>query len=72
MITTKRIIVDNYNLHIVFGHTKAEWVEEFNDAEEEELWSFPIEELLDCSIDINEDIWYWCIDGRLYETTMEA
>ena len=37
-----------------------------------DLWDFPIEELLDGTVEINEDIWYWLIDGRCYETTEEV
>jgi hypothetical protein len=36
------------------------------------LWDFPLEELLDGTIEPNEYIWYWLIDGRCYETTEQA
>lgn len=65
----KTIIVDGYNLNIVFGKTKTEWVEKHKNYDtEDELWDFPINELLDGTIEPNEGLWYWLINGRLYET----
>ena len=61
----KTIIVDGKNLHLVLGKTEEEWSESYGG---DCIWDFPIEELLDGTIDINEDIWYWLIDGRCYET----
>ena len=63
----KKIInIDGKNLHIVLGKKYSEWADitycNYN------LWDFPIEELIDGSVEINEDIWYWLINGRCYET----
>lgn len=63
----KVVVVDDKNLHLVFGFNFKSWDLTF--GLNEDLWDFPIEELLDGTIEINEDIWYWFIDGRCYETT---
>lgn len=69
VIETKTIIVDGFNLNIVFGHKKSEWITEHKNKDSEgELWDFPIEELLNGAIEPNEEMWYWLINGRLYET----
>ena len=68
------------NLHLVLGKTEDEYLREYSDGaifgtyygNSYDLWDFPIEELLDGTIKINEDIWYWLIDGRCYETTEEV
>lgn len=65
----KTIIVDEQKLNIVFGKTKQEWKRDVeSQCDEGDLWDFPIEEMLDGSVEINENIYYWLIDGRLYET----
>lgn len=65
----KTIIVDEQKLNIVFGKTKQEWKRDVeSQCDEGDLWDFPIEEMLDGSVEINESIYYWLIDGRLYET----
>lgn len=68
-IERKTVIVNGYNLNIVFGHKKSEWVNEHKNKDSKgELWDFPIEELLDGTIEPSEVMWYWLINGRLYET----
>jgi len=37
-----------------------------------ECWDFPLEELLDGSIEPRDDIVYWLIGDRAYETTIEV
>lgn len=72
--------VDGKKLHLVLGKTDAEYYAEYSDGAifgtyygaSYDLWDFPIEELLDGTVEINEDIWYWVIDGRCYETTEEV
>ena len=67
----KRILLNIVNengishLSVEFGHTVEEWKDKWYDYD---LWDFPIEELLDGTIEPNQDIVYWCIDGRCYET----
>ena len=67
-------------LHLVLGKTEEEYLNENGEGAifgtyygaSYDLWDFPIEELLDGTVEINEDIWYWLIDGRCYETTEEV
>lgn len=64
----KTIIVDGFNLNLVMGMKKSDYMEKYGeDYNNGNLWDFPIEELLDGTIDINEDICYWLINGRCYE-----
>ena len=60
------ISVNGKTIHIVFGQTIGEWMDKY---EQDGCWDFPFEELVDGTIEPNEDIWYWYIDGRFYETT---
>lgn len=53
-------------MHLILGKTKEEWEQTCENCDD--LWDFPIEELLDGTVDINEDIWYYLINGRLYES----
>ena len=57
--------IDGVKLHLVLGKTVKEWEEARGN---DDLWDILFEELLDGSVDIDEDIWYWYIDGRCYET----
>ena len=67
------VSVDDKKLHLVLGQTYAEYLHEVKeDDENDDLWDFTIEELLDGTIEINEEIWYWCINGRCYETYEEV
>lgn len=61
--------VNGRKLHLVLGKTVEEW-EKIWDSEE--TWSILLEELLDGTIEIDEYIWYWYIDGRCYETYEEV
>lgn len=67
----KTIIIDGKQLHVVLGKTHKEWWEKTHGVDEP-LWDFPIEELIDGSVEINECIYYWLIDGRCYETQDEV
>ena len=57
-------------LHLEVGHTKEEWKHEQAEAAKGlvALWSFPVDELLDGTIEPDVDRIYWLIGGRLYET----
>lgn len=57
-------------IHFEAGHTKEEWKQEQEEAAKEYvcLWSFPIDEMIDGTIEPDVDRIYWLIDGRLYET----
>lgn len=61
--------VDGKKLHLVLYKNKTLWHEQYGYTQE--CWDILLEELLDGAIEINEDIWYWLIDGRCYETTEE-
>ena len=50
------------------GHTLKEWEEKFMINNDECNWSFPINEFLDGTIEPDESITYWYINGRLFET----
>lgn len=64
------IIVDGKKIHLVLGHKYAEWLTlaEGNEI----LWDIVFEEFLDGTLEPNENIWYWYINGRCYETTEEV
>ena len=66
----KIVIVDGKKLHLILGKTEEEW--KFLYSEYENLWSMPLEELLDGTLEINEDIWCYYINGRCYETDLEV
>ena len=66
----KEIIIDGAVMHIVLGKTVKEW--EITYSESDDLWSIPFEEILDGALEVNENIWYWYIDGRVYETEETA
>ena len=62
--------VEGKKLHLVLGKGYSEWLASEN--VDGDLWDFLMEELLDGSIEINEDIWYWLIGDRCYETYEEV
>lgn len=64
------IEVNGQKLHLVLYKSKELWLERY--GREEECWDILLEELLDGAMEVNEDIWYWLIDGRCYETTEEV
>lgn len=63
------IIINNAKLHLVLGKTYEEWEKLYSG---EVNWDILFEELIDGSLEINEDIWYWYINGRCYETFEEV
>ena len=60
------ITVNGFSIHLVLNKTMSEWKRNFESNDN--LWNFPIEEILDGTVEPNENIWYWLINGRLYET----
>ena len=64
------IEVNGQSLHLVLRKTAKEWSELY--GSDQECWDIALEELLDGTMEVNEDIWYWFINGRCYETTEEA
>lgn len=78
-----RVIVEvnGEKLHLVLYKTIDDYYANYSDeavfgtyygVTDYDLWDFPIEELLDGAVGINEAIWYWLINGRCYETTEEV
>lgn len=63
------IIINGKKMHLVLGKTIKDW-EKY--SSNEILWSFPISEFIEEAIEINEDIWYWLINDRVYETEEEV
>ena len=60
------IQVNGKSIHLWLGGTLQAWSKQ-NDSDAD-LWDFQLEELLDGTVEIDETIWYWLIDGRCYET----
>jgi hypothetical protein len=63
----KVLAVDNRNLHLILNKSVKEWESQYGG--DCDLWNMPLEELLDGTLEINDTIWYYYIDGRCYETT---
>lgn len=53
-------------IKIELGHTLEEWEKTYSDNEN--LWDVNLDDVLNGALEPNEDIVYWYIDGRLYET----
>ena len=64
------IEVNGQKLHLVLYKSHGLWLDTY--ASNPDCWDILLEELLDGTMEINEDIWYWLIDGRCYETTEEV
>lgn len=63
--TINNRVMEIKKLTLEIGHTLDEWQEKYGSNEDN--WDFPINELLDGTIEPDEDITYWFINGRLYE-----
>ena len=63
------IIIDGKKMHLVLGKTLKDY-EKYNSNEV--LWSFQLDEFIEGAIEVNEDIYYWLINGRVYETEEEV
>jgi hypothetical protein len=59
------VYVNGKALHLVFGKSREEWERVYANPD---LWDVPFEELVDGTLEVDEDIWYWYIDGRCFET----
>jgi len=69
----KTILVDGKSLHLILGAAgRKTYVEWYNLYGDDGCWDFPLEELLDGTLEINESIWYYYINGRCYETNKEV
>ena len=65
-MSKKIIFVEHKALHLIIGMSLSEWESRYGGNAD--LWNMPFEELIDGTLEINEDIWYCYIDGRCYET----
>lgn len=51
------------------GHTLEEYEDIYGyDYENGDLWDFDLDEVVSGAVDLHDDMVYWCIDGRVYET----
>ena len=64
------IEVNGQKLHLVLYKTREQWHRFY--GHRQECWDILLEELLDGTLVINEDIWYWYITGRCCETDEEV
>lgn len=55
---------------VEYGHSIGEYMDKYGALYDSgTLWNFPKEELEDGTVEPQEDMTYWEIDGRLYETS---
>ena len=67
-VSQRNIVIVHVNgkaLHLVFGKSREEWERVYANPD---LWDVPFKELVDGTLEVDEDIWYWYIDGRCFET----
>ena len=60
------IIVNGVTIHLVLNKNVTDWRNLYRGNNG--LRGFALEEILDGTIEPNENIWYWYINGRCYET----
>ena len=72
---TFMIVGNNIRIRIEVGHTIEEWKSLLASSQngqsfewENDYWDLSIEDLLTGAVEPDEDMTYWLIDGRLYET----
>lgn len=58
-------MIDIEKLNIVYDKTLEEWYEKYGNKG---LWTFSLEDVLNGAVILNEDMCYWAINGRFYET----
>ena len=63
------IIINGKKMHLILGKTIKDY-EKY--SSNEVLQSFQIDEFIEGAIEVNEDIYYWLINGRVYETEEEV
>lgn len=61
------IIINGYRIQLEIGHTKNEWNRIY--GTEEYLWDICLEDFISGALEPDENMVYWYINGRLYETT---
>lgn len=60
------IVVNGQKINYEIGHSVQEWNELFGNNEN--LWDISIDDFINGAVESNEDMIYWYINGRLYET----
>ena len=65
----KVIIIGGVEMHIVLGKTYQEWEEKYG---ADSFCDFCLEDFINCEIESDSSIWYWLIDGWVYETSEET
>ena len=65
----KVIIIGGVEMHIVLGKTYQEWEEKYG---ADSFCDFCLEDFINCEIEADSSIWYWLIDGWVYETSEET
>ena len=60
------IVVNGQKINYEIGHSVQEWNELFGNNEN--LWDISIDDFITGAVESNEDMIYWYINGRLYET----
>ena len=65
-----KVTANGFKFYCEEGHTEEEWNNLYE--EDDNLWSFDWEELLDGTIEPSSDIVYWHIGDRYYETDIEV
>ena len=60
------IIVNGQRINLEIGHSVQEWKKLY--SQNKNLWDISLEDFITGAVDPSEDIVYWYIDGRLYET----
>lgn len=64
------IVYNKFVAYYETGHKKEEWEAKYGN--DPDLWDFPADEILDGTILPCPAYLYWLIDGRFYETDIEA
>ena len=64
----KQIVINvrERNLHLILGMSVEVWESQY--CNDNDIWNMPLEEFLDGTLDVNDTIWYYYINGRCYET----
>ena len=60
------LTINGKMLHLELGHTEEEWRDMY--GSDNSLWDIALDDYIEGAIEPNEDITYWYINGRLYET----
>lgn len=65
-------INETSKMHLDTYHTIDEWSKKYGDNDgDETFWDFDIRDIFEGSVEPDENIVYWYIDGRVYETDIE-